>query len=401
MGQLLSTICIFSLGDLTFDYTLHQVPDFRIVEMATQTLNKQSSWESLSSNFSNLEISFSQDSCYGSDEISVASTNPTSVNTTTVTPSSSTLEAPPRPAPKSILKRPYSEIEEDEKSESGYASEVSDHEFDDSSDEEDEDEDEEYYITAWDSDSDAMSDSEEEDEEEEDGDDESMECSFISFESNVRFDPNVVYIEAPKCSSEDTAEVDSGMTCHEIMERARASGQIESEDPLDELDLDDIEHDTHAIFYDIVRQLPEEHSRDIVDLDKRIFAAYMNGINGVADSSYKSRLHAQVEDIVAGGVQSPYLESDSPCGVYLDHALNHVIGTFPHILIAGELDELMRLSDEKKAGRCTANGLVGKIEHLLSERLVSDRVTIGADELCFFAGGIAYALQNWKTCLGR
>ncbi|PLB40085.1 uncharacterized protein BDW47DRAFT_5750 [Aspergillus candidus] len=368
--------------------------------MGTQLLNKQSSWESLSSNFSNLEISFSQDSCYGSDEISVASTNPTSVNTTTVSPSSSALEAP-RPAPKSILKRPYSEIEEDEKSESGYASEATDHEFDDSSDEEDEDEDEEYYITAWDSDSDAMSDSEDEEEDADDDDGESMECSFISFESNVRFDPNVVYIEAPKCALEDTTDADSGMTCHEIMERARALGQSASEDPLDDFDLDDIENDTHAIFYDIVRQLPEEHSRDIVDLDKRLFAAYMNGINGVTDSSYKSRLHTQVEDIVAGGVQSPYLNSDSPCGVYLDHALNHVIGTFPHILIAGELDELMRLSDEKKADRRTQNGLVRKIEHLLSERLGSDRVTIGADELCFFAGGIAYALENWKTCLGR
>ncbi|KAB8224662.1 hypothetical protein BDV33DRAFT_144268 [Aspergillus novoparasiticus] len=375
--------------------------------MSNQTMNKKS-WESLSSTFSGLEISLSQDSCYASDEVSVTSTNPTTVNSSvvsSVTPTTATAE---RPSLKPILKRPYAEIAEDGESESGYASGASEQEFEflseddsgsDSDSDSDSDDDEVYYVTCWEDESDSMSEYSEDDDNDYDYDDDSADGSFISFGSNnVRFDTNVLYIEAPEVQEEDAPCTE--LTCHELMEMARASGSLHIQEGNDiGDDFDDAEHGSIS---DSIRQLPEEHTSDVVDLDKRLFIAYMNGINGIADPGYKSRLHARVGDIMMGRAKSPYLEADNADGVYLDHALNHVIGTFPNLVAKQEFDELLSLSEEKGALEQPAEtreslnlSLLKKIESLLSERLASD-VKIGHDELSFFAGGVAYALENWK-----
>jgi hypothetical protein len=368
----------------------------QLIKMSTHTLNKKS-WESLSSTFSNLEISVSQDSCYASDELSISPTNHITAGTSLAS-STPARQGSLQSLLKPILKRPYADIEEDEEPESGYGTDDSDYDYASVSEGRDDDM---YEISAWDeaSDvSDVMS--------ETGGDDgESVDGSFISFESEsvVRFDTNVLYIEAPEPEEEEEAETPrTEITCHELMEMARLSGTLRLQgEQVAESDSGDKALE-HGELRDSAKQWPEEHPSDIVDLDKRLFIAYINGINGIAEPRYKARLRERIDDIRKGHAQSPYLEFDNAQGMYLDCVLNHVLGTFRNIIVQEELDELATLTERREAQQQTEvagldNKLLDKIEHLLSERLAGDDVKIGQDELSFFAGGVAYALQNWAS----
>ncbi|PYH46761.1 uncharacterized protein BP01DRAFT_293186 [Aspergillus saccharolyticus JOP 1030-1] len=358
--------------------------------MSSQNMNKKS-WESLSSTFSQLEISISHDSCYASDEFSDPP-KPTTVSTTldasslvpaVATPLQSTL--------KPILKRSYSEVEDDEERESGYASAESDYEYDSF----DESDDDMCEISEWDEASDIMSQS--------DGDNDdvaSLDGSFIiEFGSHVQFDANICYIEAPELEDDDESP-EAGLTCHELFELARASGSLrlqEGEGPGDQLNECE---DEDSMILEALKQLPEEHPDDVVDLDKSLFVAYMNGINGLNDPQYKSRLRHRVDEIKSGRAHTPYLDEDGTTGTCIDNALNHVIGVFHNIVAEEEFNELVDLSHVK--GSCTGPSgcinqkLLCKLENILSERLVSDAVRIGPDELSFFTTGLAYALDHWN-----
>ncbi|KAL2821961.1 hypothetical protein BJX63DRAFT_427322 [Aspergillus granulosus] len=342
--------------------------------MSFQTMSKKS-WESLSSTFSHLEVSISRDSCYASDDLSVASNKP--ANSIAPTPST---DNSLRPFLKPILKRPYAEIEEDEESESGYASDDSEFKNDLIFEETDGDICE---YPDWDDTSEVMSELSIDDIESFDG-------SFISFESMVRFDANVHYIEPPEYE-EDSA--DSGMTCHEMMALARASYPPNNfhEETYSGTETSDVDDANHEAIADSIEQLPE-HTSDILDLDKRLFVAYMNGMNGIADSKYRTRLRSRVTDFKLGRVSSPFLDLDTANAVYLDTVLNHVIGTFRNIVVKEEFDELAGL----KEPTASKQSIFDKIEHLLSQRLTNNDVDIGPDELSFFASGVAYALENWK-----
>ncbi|RHZ74748.1 hypothetical protein CDV55_109196 [Aspergillus turcosus] len=363
--------------------------------MSTHTLNKKS-WESLSSTFSNLEISVSQDSCYASDELSISPSNPITAGTSIASSFTPARRGSLQSLLKPILKRPYADIEEDEEPESGYGTDDSDYDYASVSDERD---DEMYEISAWDEASDVS------DVMSETGDDdgESVDGSFISFESVVRFDTNVLYIEAPEHQEEEAETPRTELTCHELMEMARVSGTLRLQgEQVAEPDSGDKTLE-HGVLRDSIKQWPDEHPSDIVELDKRLFIAYINGINGIAEPRYKARLRERIDDIRKGHAQSPYLEFDNAQGMYLDNVLNHVLGTFRNILVQEELDELATLTERREAQQQTEvtegldKKLLDKIEHLLSERLAGDDVKIGQDELSFFAGGVAYALQNWAS----
>lgn len=392
---------------------------------AAAMMNRKS-WESLSSSFSNLDVSFSQDSCYASDEISVVSSNPTTVDTS-VAPSSQDVspEIPLGPSLKSILKKP--EAIPEENMESGYradATDASDYEYDtmsndDEDDDEDDEEDEEDLcdVSLW---GDASDISEiggagDVDFADDDG-------SFIAFESMVRFAPNVEYIEAPE-SKDDKGDTDKDgdkeeedddndgssieLTCHELMELARSSGSVQF------LDDDDDGETAHMkpgacggggcvpMMND-----PEEHTDDMVDLDRQLFVAYVNGIKEIAESQYKPRLRAVVDDIRLGQAETPYLENNDTDGVFIDHALNHVLGVFRNLMVPEEWAELVSLSAQKDGlapqSRAMANhnsGLMDRVQRLLVERLAQGNVDVEPDELRFFAGGIIYALENWQGLL--
>lgn len=360
---------------------------------------KKESWESLSSHFSNLDISLSQDSCYSSDGTSVTSNVSTAARSSAVPSFISAAASSLPPFLNSIFKKPYEVGGEDSGSESGYGSDSYDYESDISIVDaetlsEDEEDDDLYYIPSWDERSKMVL--------SHTNADKSTDESFIGFESSVRFDSNVSYIDPPALQEEqeDTAPE---MTFHEMMEIARNSGNFRllKDDPVN------ASYGTyHGIDSAIVEEL-EEHTRDIVDLDKRLFIAYMNGMNGILDEC-RSHLRRRVIDCRRGRLRSPFFDedSDSATGVYLDQVLRHVIGIFPNLVVKEEFDELVTLREEKLAlehqsdpapeaiQRC-AEALLGKIEHLLSERLAKGNVDIGDDEISFFAGGIAYALENW------
>ncbi|KAI9372909.1 hypothetical protein BJX61DRAFT_414450 [Aspergillus egyptiacus] len=349
----------------------------------------EKSWESLSSTLSSLEISLSRDSCYASDDMCTGpSAKPASTDPAAIPLVISSRESSFHRFLKPILKRPYAEVEDDEdkESESGYASDSSEYNPDGLFEETD---DEMCDVYDWDDDtSEVMSEFCIDDVESFDG-------SFISFESSVRFDPNVHYIEAP--SYEENESDTTGRTCHEMMEMARASSypnksREETYSGAESSDIDDTDHEAIS---DSIEQLPE-HTRDIIDLDKRLFVAYMNGIKGIGKSDYRIRLRSRVADFKSGNVPTPFLDLDSANGMYLDTVLSHVIGTFRNIVVKEEFDELADLSC-KESHVCQQRSIVfDKIEHLLSERLANGGVDIGVEELSFFASGVAYALENWK-----
>ncbi|KAL4803601.1 hypothetical protein BDV18DRAFT_36582 [Aspergillus unguis] len=342
------------------------------------------SWESLSSTFSHLEVSLSRDSCYGSEEMSVTSTQPVTTDKPQGTLAAPATETSSSHFLKPILKRPYAEIEEDEESESGYGS---DYEPDDTFAEFDGD-----MFDDWDDASDAMSELCIDDIESFDG-------SFISFEANVRFDSNVQYIEPVQY--EEAESVETGMTCHELMALARASSYPNKshEETYSGAETSDVDESGHEAIADSIEQLPE-HTNDVLDLDKSLFVAYMNGINGIADPEYKTRLRDRVAEFKSGRVPSPFLDLDGANAAYLDTVLSHVIGVFRNIAVKDELAELARASghaNDVDQDTKAKPDVFDKIECLLCERLSTGDVDIGPDELSFFASGVAYALENWRS----
>ncbi|GAD99738.1 hypothetical protein NFIA_103130 [Paecilomyces variotii No. 5] len=361
-------------------------------------------WDHLSSVFSNLDLSMSQDSSYGSDVQSFSTEN-TSVTTSPPMSSAASAKASVGRPLKSILKKPeeaHENEDDDSASESGYESEPSDYEFDPSFDSEPSDLNycEEVIFDSED-DSDVSSEISDHSEEQSDF---VFDDSLVVFEPCVRFDSKVSYIEAPSFDDDDV-DCQPEMTVHEIMELARASGSLKIiHNNCDDSTDDDCSEDECGTGRDVMDG-PEEHTPEDVEIDRELFLAYMNGINGVAEHVYKPRLQSRATAIREGLTHSPFFESETVYGTYLDHVLNHVIGFFRNLLVRDEFDELVRLSESKIAmehhetshqeiEECTRHALE-KIEMLLSDRLGKGQLELGQDELSFFAGGVLYALENW------
>lgn len=331
-------------------------------------------------------MSFSHDSCYGSDEISVTSNGCTPAQSGG---STSTTKPTLRPFLKSILKNSTISLDTDEESgsESGYSSDGIDFEYDALSYESGEDDGDDSDFSVWDE---THGDIPQTHEDHTD----LFDDAFISFEENsVRFDPQVEYIDNVELSDDEAP--DHQMTCHEMMMLARDSkGTQTLLDQLDQMDIaeSDKNDDCH----------PEEFSRDAVDLDCNLFVAYMNGIHGIAASKYETYLRVQVDHIRLGK-DTEFVEPEGAPSLYLDLVSNHVTGTFCNLLAEDELNELIRLRAEEQIGNQPDSGcsildldhhqaLLNKIEKFLLDRLASGRVDIGPDELSFFAGGIAHDL---------
>jgi hypothetical protein len=338
-------------------------------------------------------MSFSHDSCYGSDEVSVTSagTNPAHSSTSTFP-----AKPPLHPFLKSILKNSSTVIESDEESdsESGYSSEgVS--EYDALSDEEFEDEDDgdESDFSVWDETSRDAPETHEDHTE-------SFDDAFISFEENaVRFAADVQYIDSAEVSDEEETP-DTEMTCHEMMLLALKSNTQSTLEQFDNMDINDSDddEDPHEFLHKVTTK-PEEFSRDAVDLDRSLFVAYMNGMHGIADKNFKSYLRAQVDHIRLGQ-ETDTMGPDGSSSLYLDLISSHVIGTFCNLLTQDELNDLIifRAEEQPSATNHVAldldhhNALLDRIEKFLLDRLTNGRVDVGPDELSFFAGVIAHDL---------
>lgn len=244
-----------------------------------------------------------------------------------------------------------------------------------------------------------------------DGDDYEMidlDDSHITFENSVRFDSNVCYIDSPEYSgdsdNEDRGEPEP--TLHELMETGGNKIQWKV---IDESFYDDSgffgesDIDIANCLVEDISARPEDYPRDMIELDKQLFIAYMNGMHAVAGPKYKSLLHDRLQGLRDGRVQSPFFESDSFQGGYLDEILKHVIGIFRNVVLRDEYDELVRLSAAKVAQRrgssqksldTLSSDVLNKIETFLTERLAEGKVNFGKDELVFLAGGVAFALEH-------
>ncbi|KAJ5640650.1 hypothetical protein N7528_000275 [Penicillium herquei] len=382
------------------------------------TNNHRESWDSLSSAFSQLDASFSQDSCYGSDEVSVSSTTTAPLESSVSTFVAKNEKQPLHPILKSILKNSTADLQEDDdsdsesESESGYGSDDIELEYDALSEDEDEsDEDDMSDFSVWDEDSSHHVPETHEDHTH------SFDDSFIGFESAVRFDPHVEYIGTPDTDlSEDEEAPQPEMTMHEMMLLSLKSSSVQSSLQESDTEDDDSEAGRHDSFFRANAPQLEDFTRDAVDVDQRLFVAYMNGIHGIADANYKSYLRAQADNIRMGHETESMHPDDPPC-MYLDSVLNHVIGVFRNLLAVDELNDLIALRKEdstyeraktslsvetpaetptetaaETAGPTTHQALLDKIEHFLLDRLTNGSVDVFPDELRFFAGGIAHAL---------
>lgn len=369
------------------------------------------SWGSTSSAFSNIEMSFSHDSCYGSDEVSVTSngTAPGQLNSATVAAKQSI-----RPFLKSILKNPSTVFESDEESdedsdsESGYSSDGIDSDYDALSDEEEEDDDMSDF-SVWDGET-----SQDVPETHEDHT-ESFDDAFISFEENsVRFDPDVQYIDSPDVSDD---EDDHQMTCHEMMLLARnTSGTQTLLDQLDKMDIQDEQDEEEECPKEYVRKSvtqPDEFSRDAVDLDRSLFLAYINGIHGITNKTYEQQyeayLRSHVDHVRLGKDIDGMSPEDAPA-LYFDTISSHVIGTFRNLLADDEWNELISFRAEEQVEENDSNtcsldldhhrALLTKIEKFLLERLMDGLVDVAPEELTLFAGSIVSELDT-KTLPAR
>ncbi|KAH8702067.1 hypothetical protein BGW36DRAFT_424357 [Talaromyces proteolyticus] len=227
--------------------------------------------------------------------------------------------------------------------------------------------------------------------------------SQVSFETSVHFDTNVSYIETPEIP--DDVEDQAEMTMHELMLLARNDRHQTDSDLNDNDDEeDDMDSDT-AIANLIIRQVLKDYSRDMIEVDKQIFVAFINGIHGATRQKYQTYLHDRVQGFREGRLQSPFFESDTEpsTGFFLDEALKHVIGMFRNVVLREEFEELARLAGSRKdqeslpiSAEQQPADFLKRVEQILSERLLDGNAAVGEDELSFFADGVVYALERPK-----
>jgi hypothetical protein len=242
--------------------------------------------------------------------------------------------------------------------------------------------------------------------------------SRITFENSVRFDSNISYIDSPEFFDNEEQD-EPEPTLHELIETG--ANQIQWK-VVDESLYDDSgffsesEIDIANSLIEEISERPEDYPRDMIELDKQLFIAYINGMHGVTGPKYKSLLQdrmqgARDESLLQdrmqgardGRVQSPFFESESFQGGYLDEILKHVIGTFRNIVLRDEYDELVCLSAAKVAQQRSSSptsldgapsDILNRIETFLTERLAEGKVHFGKDELVFLAFGVAFALEH-------
>lgn len=363
---------------------------------ATSTTNHRESWDSLSSTFASLEVSFTHDSCYGSDEVSVSSNSTAPLQSSFSNFAVKREAASFHPILKPILKSSSTGISDDTDPESGYESDGIEFDYDALAEVED-DEDDMSDFSVWEETPDNVPETRVDHTE-------SFDDTFIGFETMVRFDPEVQFIESADFSDDEETRGNQ-MTFHEMMLLSQQPRQSQSSSHLSEdaiCDDDEFEA-SHKEFRRVANHQPEDFTRDAVDVDRQLFVAYMNGMHGIADTKYKSYLRIQVDNIRHGHEAESVHPDDGPC-MYLDLITQHVIGVFRNLLAVEELDALIELrqgdsmtNETPFAGLSNPalnhhQALLDKIEHILLDRLTNGRIDVCPDELSFFAGGIAHAL---------
>ncbi|OAX85043.1 hypothetical protein ACJ72_00573 [Emergomyces africanus] len=153
------------------------------------------------------------------------------------------------------------------------------------------------------------------------------EGSFVCFVNSVRFSAkeDVYIIPSRHIIGDEDGHVEPEMTFHEQAHRIQGSKRVPFEP-----------YTVNRKVYD-----PNEHSPDVIDLDKQLFAAYINGIRNMNAEDYRpvvlSRtLNASPCDIDALPI------TEHQVNAYLDRVVDSLLGFFPYLF--GK-DEYIRLLD--------------------------------------------------------
>ncbi|KAK2776137.1 hypothetical protein FQN52_003807 [Onygenales sp. PD_12] len=258
-----------------------------------------------------------------------ATSSPTSGMLELSTPISSACPSPTQVPPrlKSILKNPiisqkpsgfHFAMKIDIEDKDGYEA-GSDPDDDDDGSMEDDSEDDE---SAW---SDEYDEYDEYEESDDGGDaDSDYEGSFIHFVNSVRFSLKDDVRIIPRRDENYDNGAEPEMTFHEQAHLMHAS-----------------EHATFEVYsvnqkdYD-----PSEHSPDVVDLDKQLFVAYINGIRTMHTDDYKPVIHSRTLHATPSNVDIIPI-TEHQVNAYLDRVVDSLLGFFPYLFAKDEYNHIL------------------------------------------------------------
>ena len=144
--------------------------------------------------------------------------------------------------------------------------------------------------------------------------------SFISFGNSVRFAETTVIIAA---SHEIEPTPDDNMTAHERMLVAQSSKPSNSISSLNGKEYD-----------------PDEHSRDVVDLDKDLLIAYINGLRTVDIDDCKTVLRSRTHHVECDK-RSISEDTEAQMNEYLDRIVESLLGFFPNLFTDAEYSHIL------------------------------------------------------------
>ncbi|KAL1955946.1 hypothetical protein VTO42DRAFT_7931 [Malbranchea cinnamomea] len=209
--------------------------------------------------------------------------------------------------------------------------------------------------------------------------------SFISFGNSVRFadEETVVFIEARPVepSAQDT------MTAHERMLLSQDSRRRPSLNGKD---------------YD-----PDEHTRDVADLDQELLSAYINGLRTVNLEQCKTAIRARTvnldpdDDDDDDGTSVPG-ETHTVMNEYLDRIVETVLGLFPHLFTEEEFSRILEQAElaiaidesDDFAYRPQSAAIQRMLRGVLEEKLAVDTDFIGGVMTVWLAGELLEPLAR-------
>jgi hypothetical protein len=206
--------------------------------------------------------------------------------------------------------------------------------------------------------------------------------SFISFSNNVRFaeTETIVIISSYHEPEPAAEEKQAEMTCHEKMLLAQAAQNSNAASSVGGRKYDS-----------------EEHSPEIVDLDKHLLIAYINGLSTINARHCRPILRSRTVNVKNDNHAKPKVvsdEADEQVHEYLDRILDLVLGFFPnlftdeeyaHILDQAQLaiafDDVERLLYLPQAADVQT-----MLQNTLQEKLSLESADLIAEVLAWLAG---------------
>lgn len=85
---------------------------------------------------------------------------------------------------------------------------------------------------------------------------------------------------------------------------------------------------------------PEEHPRDVVDLDKDLLAAYINGLRTVDIEGFKTVLRSRTLHVDCDR-QTVSNDAETQMNEYLDRILESLLGFFPNLFTEDEYSHIL------------------------------------------------------------